>query len=76
MYTNPTPTIKNEVHTYESIRKMCAQSVRLKNIFFNHKFTLDEIKQILTYDTNAELDPEFIKLFQPHLDIIDIEKIF
>jgi len=76
MYTNPTPTIKNEVHTHESIRKMCVQSVRLKNIFFNNKFTLDEIKQILTYDTNADIDIEFIKLFQPHLNIIDIENIF
>jgi hypothetical protein len=61
-------------HTPESIHAMCIHTCKIKNIIYDHKFTLEELKQVLSYDTEG-IGPHYIKHCQPHLDIEDIKKI-
>jgi hypothetical protein len=65
---------KNDVHTPESIHDMCIHRSNVKNVFYENKFTLDEVKLVLTYDTDG-IGPNFIKRQQPHLELDDIKKL-
>ena len=61
-------------HTPESIDMLCKYTCKIKNVIYDNKFTLEELKQVLSYDTEG-IGPNFIKQCQPHLDIDDIKKI-
>lgn len=66
--------MSTEVHTPESIHAMCIHTCKIKNIIYDHKFTLEELEQVLSYDTEG-IGPNYIKRCQPHLELEDIKKI-
>ena len=64
----------SDIHTPESIHAMCIHTCKIKNIIYDHKFTLEELKQVLSYDTEG-IGPNYIKHCQPHLDIENIKQL-